>query len=157
MSFPSEQDRFLREQEHHGNLDFKEDPGSEIPIVTSTPRGIGFWTPFCIVGGILAAALIGVLHYVFDSHLNNRSVSGFWTQAKSSQIEILLANVFKILFCFSAGVSLVQVVCYSLEWRPYSEPSPVMAHNAASTTAALVFASLSRPSRTYTLPTSGGS
>ncbi|KAJ7703653.1 hypothetical protein B0H17DRAFT_1127267 [Mycena rosella] len=46
---------------------------------------------------------------VFDSHLNKQSVVGLWTQIKSRQIEILLASAFKIMFCFSAGVSLIQV------------------------------------------------
>lgn len=78
------------------------------------------WTPLCIVGGALLAGIIGVLHYIFDSHLNNQSVSGYWTQTKSSQIEILLANAFKILYGFSAGVSLCQVVrlcLFSFHWN----------------------------------------
>ncbi|KAF8142725.1 hypothetical protein K438DRAFT_2111765 [Mycena galopus ATCC 62051] len=129
MSFPSEQDRFLHEQEHHGNLqpmrpNFKEDPGSDIPIVTSTPRGIGFWTPFCIVGGNLAAALLGVLHYCLR----------LLDTGKSSQIEILLANAFKILFCFSAGVSLVQV-----SWRIMQrQPLPLADLNALMDTPSLL-------------------
>ncbi|KAJ6578168.1 hypothetical protein B0H19DRAFT_1371122 [Mycena capillaripes] len=131
MSFPREQDRFLAQQEHHGALspvrpNIKE--ASEIPPVDhiSTPRGIGFWTPLCIVGGTLAAALVAILHYVFDSHLNNHSVSGYWTQTKSSQIEILLANAYKIFFCFSAGVSLVQV-----SWRTMRrQPLPLADINA---------------------------
>lgn len=80
----------------------------------SVRRGIGFWTPLCIVGGTLVAAVFAILHYVFDWHLNNHTVSGYWTQSKSSQIEIFLATAFKIVFCFSAGVSLIQVVRTSL-------------------------------------------
>ncbi|KAJ7131493.1 hypothetical protein C8R43DRAFT_956994 [Mycena crocata] len=41
-----------------------------------------------------------------ESEYDGRLVAGYWTQTKSSQIEILLATAFKILFCFSAGRTL---------------------------------------------------
>ncbi|KAJ7450188.1 hypothetical protein FB451DRAFT_1566686 [Mycena latifolia] len=85
---------------------------------TSMRRGIGIWTPLCIVGGTLAVAVLGILHYMFDAHLDNRSVSGSWTQTRSSQVEIFLATAVKILFCFSAGVSLVQVSWHTLRRQP---------------------------------------
>ncbi|KAF7333322.1 hypothetical protein MVEN_02347200 [Mycena venus] len=91
----------------------------------STPpnsRGIGVWTPLCIVGGTLLAGIVALLHYIFDSHLNKHSVFGYWTQTKSSQIEILLANAFKILFCFSAGVSLCQVSWHTMRRQPLRLP-----------------------------------
>ncbi|KAF8171185.1 hypothetical protein K438DRAFT_1982175 [Mycena galopus ATCC 62051] len=80
--------------------------------------GIGIWTPLCICGGTLLCAAIAILHHVFDSHLNNQSVGGFWTQSKSNQVEIFLATAFKIVFCFSAGVSLVQVTWHSMRRQP---------------------------------------
>ncbi|KAF8196804.1 hypothetical protein K438DRAFT_1825574 [Mycena galopus ATCC 62051] len=83
------------------------------------PRpGIGLWTPLFICGGTLLCAVIAILHHFFDSYLNNRSVEGFWTQSKSNQVEIFLATAFKIIFCFSAGVSLVQVTWHSMRRQP---------------------------------------
>jgi hypothetical protein len=79
------------------------------------PRSsIGVWTPICIVGGTLFAAITALVHYLFVSRLENHSVLGYWTQNRSSQVEIALATVFRILYCFSAGVSLCQVVRDSL-------------------------------------------
>ncbi|KAJ7703544.1 hypothetical protein B0H17DRAFT_1231351 [Mycena rosella] len=65
------------------------------------PMGIRANIPTCLIEA--------VLHYPFDSHLNGHSVVGLWAQMKSSQIEILLTSAFEIMFCFSAGVSLIQV------------------------------------------------
>ncbi|KAJ6600564.1 hypothetical protein DFH09DRAFT_1070351 [Mycena vulgaris] len=75
-----------------------------IDLVTVRSLGIRANTPTCLIEA--------VLRYLFDSHLNGHSVTGFWTQTKSSQIEILLESAFKIMFCFSAGVSLIQ-----MSWR----------------------------------------
>ncbi|KAF7364222.1 hypothetical protein MSAN_01081800 [Mycena sanguinolenta] len=85
---------------------------------SETGPSIGLWTPLCICSGTVLCAVIAVLHHVFDSHLNNRSVEGFWTQSKSNQVEIFLATAFKIVFCFSAGVSLVQVTWHSMRRQP---------------------------------------
>jgi hypothetical protein len=81
-----------------------------IPAVGRRSSNIGTCTPLCIVGGTLVTGLTAVLHYMFNAHLENNSVLGYWTQNKSSQVEIILATVFRIGFCFSAGVSLCQVV-----------------------------------------------
>ncbi|KAJ6482004.1 hypothetical protein C8R45DRAFT_1003721 [Mycena sanguinolenta] len=85
---------------------------------SETRRGVGLWTPLCICGGTLLCAAIAILHHVFDSHLNNRSVEGYWTQSKSNQVEIFFATAFKIVFCFSAGVSLIQVTWHSMRRQP---------------------------------------
>ncbi|KAJ7778243.1 hypothetical protein B0H16DRAFT_881390 [Mycena metata] len=82
------------------------------------PRGIGIWTPLCTVGGTVLTAILAILHHIFASHLNGRPVTGYWTQTKSSQVEIFLATAVKILFCFSAGVSLCQVSWYSMRRQP---------------------------------------
>ncbi|KAJ6511710.1 hypothetical protein DFH09DRAFT_1374384 [Mycena vulgaris] len=89
-----------------------------VSLPSSARRGIGLWTPLCIIGGTLVAAILAILHYLFDSHLNNHPVSGYWTQTKSGQIEILLSSAFKIMFCFSAGVSLIQVSWRTLRRQP---------------------------------------
>ncbi|KAJ6507574.1 hypothetical protein DFH09DRAFT_1374954 [Mycena vulgaris] len=91
-----------------------------VPVVAppTVRPSIGVWKPLCIVGATLVAGLIGVLHYLFDSHLNNRSVSGSWTQSKSGKVEIALATVFKMLFCFSAGVSLCQAAWHAMRRQP---------------------------------------
>ncbi|KAJ7029243.1 hypothetical protein C8F04DRAFT_1117058 [Mycena alexandri] len=81
-------------------------------------RGVGIWTPLCIVGGTVLTAILAILHHIFDSHLNGRPVTGYWTQTKSSQVEIFLATAVKILFCFSAGISLCQVSWYSMRRQP---------------------------------------
>jgi hypothetical protein len=83
---------------------------SATPAVSRRSSSIGAWTPLCIVGGTLVTGLTAVLHYMFNAHLENHSVLGYWTQNKSSQVEITLATVFRIVFCFSAGASLCQVV-----------------------------------------------
>jgi hypothetical protein len=70
----------------------------------------GAWASVSIVGGTLLAGIIGVAHHLFDQHLDARPVSGHWTQTSTSRVEIFLATVFKIFFCFSAGVSLCQLV-----------------------------------------------
>ncbi|KAJ7122297.1 hypothetical protein C8R44DRAFT_981472 [Mycena epipterygia] len=104
---------------------FKESTSSDPEIDSSKAsrfdrrrRGIGAWTPLCIIGGTVVAAVLAILHHVFDSRLNAHTVSGFWTQTKSSQMEILIANAFKIVFCFSAGVSLCQVAWYAMRRQP---------------------------------------
>ncbi|KAJ7099799.1 hypothetical protein C8R44DRAFT_354667 [Mycena epipterygia] len=55
---------------------------------------------------------------MFDEHLNGHTASGLWTQTKSSRVEIFLATAFKIMFCFSAGVSICQVSWYFLRRQP---------------------------------------
>ncbi|KAJ7443116.1 hypothetical protein FB451DRAFT_1437753 [Mycena latifolia] len=93
--------------------------GAEAPVTPAPVRkSIGVWTPLCIVGGTLVVGILGVIHYIFDSRLDNHSVLGYWTQTKSSQVEIALATVFKILFCFSAGVSLCQVSWHAMRRQP---------------------------------------
>ncbi|KAJ7887043.1 hypothetical protein B0H14DRAFT_3430888 [Mycena olivaceomarginata] len=79
---------------------------------------MGVWTWVSIVGGTLLAGIIGVVHHLFDEHLDARLVSGHWTQTKTSRIEIFLATAFKIFFCFSAGVSLCQLSWYCLRRQP---------------------------------------
>ncbi|KAJ7446674.1 hypothetical protein FB451DRAFT_1536862 [Mycena latifolia] len=91
----------------------------EAPLPPPPVRpGIGFWVPLCICGGTLLAGILAILHHFFDSSLNGRTVSGYWTQSKSSQIEIFIATAFKILFTFSAGISLCQVSWHSMRRQP---------------------------------------
>ncbi|KAJ7894517.1 hypothetical protein B0H14DRAFT_2683449 [Mycena olivaceomarginata] len=71
-----------------------------------------------IIGGTLLAGIIGVAHHLFDQHLDARPVSGRWTQTSTSRVEIFLATVFKIFFCFSASVSLCQLSWYCLRRQP---------------------------------------
>jgi hypothetical protein len=75
-------------------------------------QGIGFWTPLWIIGGTVVAAAVAVAHHIVDTKFNDRPVDslGFWTQNRTKSLEIVLATAFKILFCFSAGVSLCQIV-----------------------------------------------
>jgi hypothetical protein len=75
-------------------------------------KGIGLWTLLCIIGGTVAAAAIAVAHHIVDTKFNNRPVDGlgFWKQNRTKSLEIVLAAAFKIVFCFSAGVSLCQIV-----------------------------------------------
>ncbi|KAJ7899259.1 hypothetical protein B0H14DRAFT_2674205 [Mycena olivaceomarginata] len=75
-----------------------------------------------IVGGTLLAGIIGVAHHLFDQHLDARPVSGRWTQTSTSRVEIFLATVFKIFFCFSASVSLCQLSWYCLRRQPVTLP-----------------------------------
>ncbi|KAJ7676574.1 hypothetical protein DFH06DRAFT_1291563 [Mycena polygramma] len=37
--------------------------------------------------------VLAILHHVFDTHLNGRVVSGFWSETKTTQLEILLASL----------------------------------------------------------------
>ncbi|KAJ7241684.1 hypothetical protein B0H12DRAFT_1221488 [Mycena haematopus] len=88
------------------------------PPVVPVHRGIGVWVPLAIVGGTLLAAIVAILHHVFDTHLNGRGTAGTWTQTSSGRVEIFLATAYKVLFCFSAGVSLCQLTWYSLRRHP---------------------------------------
>ncbi|KAK7042537.1 hypothetical protein R3P38DRAFT_319754 [Favolaschia claudopus] len=81
-------------------------------------RGIGILDPVIIVGGTVLAAVLAVLHHVFDEHLNGHSTTGAWNQTASGRIEIFLATAYKILFCFSAGCSLCQLTWYTLRRQP---------------------------------------
>ncbi|KAJ7703989.1 hypothetical protein B0H17DRAFT_1040310 [Mycena rosella] len=81
-------------------------------------RGIGVLSPLCIIGGTLAAGVFAIAHHLFDAHLDGRSVAGSWTQTGSSRLEIFFATAFKVLFCFSAGVSVCQLSWYSLRHTP---------------------------------------
>ncbi|KAF8153604.1 hypothetical protein K438DRAFT_2078599 [Mycena galopus ATCC 62051] len=94
------------------------------PLATPTAgrrsSSIGAWTPLCIVGGTLVTGLAAVLHYIFNAHLENHSVLGYWTQNKSSQVEITLATVFRVVYCFSAGASLCQVAWHAMRRQPLS-------------------------------------
>ncbi|KAJ7706616.1 hypothetical protein B0H16DRAFT_1746837 [Mycena metata] len=94
--------------------------GPGLPAIdrTAVRPGIGTWTPLCIVGGTVAAVVLAIVHHVFDVHFNGRLVEGFWTQQNTTQVEILLASAFKIVFCFSVGVSLCQVVWHSMRRQP---------------------------------------
>ncbi|KAJ7892718.1 hypothetical protein B0H13DRAFT_1886604 [Mycena leptocephala] len=93
---------------------------SATPAVSRRSSRIGAWTSLCIVGGTLFTGLTAVLHYMFNAHLENHSVLGYWTQNKSSQVEITLATVFAIVFCFSAGASLCQVSWHAMRRQPLS-------------------------------------
>ncbi|KAF8195824.1 hypothetical protein K438DRAFT_1760713 [Mycena galopus ATCC 62051] len=84
----------------------------------ATRPGIGLWTPLCICAATLLCAVIAIQHHLFDSYLNYRLVEGFWTQSRSNQVVIFLATAFKIVFRFSAGVSLIQVTWYSMRQQP---------------------------------------
>ncbi|KAJ6569341.1 hypothetical protein B0H19DRAFT_1066095 [Mycena capillaripes] len=130
---------------------FKE---SELPRVPRIDRtvirpGIGVWTPLCIIGGTVAVALLGILHHIFDTHFNGRRVSGFWTQTKTSQLEILLATAFKIVFCFSAGISLCQVAPATLLITTIILASPLITVFAPS----LTVRQASAVNHTLTVPT----
>ncbi|KAJ7832927.1 hypothetical protein B0H13DRAFT_2111782 [Mycena leptocephala] len=93
-------------------------PTEKPTFITPQRAGIGIWTPLCILGGTTFAAILAILHHFFDSYLNNRLVTGYWTQSKSNQIEIFLATAFKIAFNFSAGVSLCQISWHSMRRQP---------------------------------------
>ncbi|KAJ7704013.1 hypothetical protein B0H17DRAFT_1193937 [Mycena rosella] len=84
-------------------------------------HGIGVWSPLWMLGGTLAAAVFA--HHLFDAHLDTRSVARFWTQANSGRVEIFFASVFKILFCFSAGVSVCQLSWFSSFGGSYGVPT----------------------------------
>jgi hypothetical protein len=73
--------------------------------------GIGIATPLVILGGMLGAAAVAILHYSFDAYLNGKPVGGFWNQLTTRRFENALATVFALLFSMSAGVSLCQLVC----------------------------------------------
>ncbi|KAF7318754.1 hypothetical protein HMN09_00387700 [Mycena chlorophos] len=79
------------------------------------PR-IGFWAPFSVVACTVLAVLVAVGHHVFDTKLNGRPVEGPGTldQTWSSRVEILFANIYKLLFTFAAAVSACQVSWYYL-------------------------------------------
>jgi hypothetical protein len=69
--------------------------GGEMPFHDSTHHSIfapdpvfnhyqkkaemGVWTWVSIVGGTLLAGFIGIVHQLFDEHLDTRLVSGHWT------------------------------------------------------------------------------
>lgn len=72
--------------------------------------GIGTLQPLLITGGAISAGLIALSHHFFDSYLERRYVDGFWDQTMSRRTENAFATVFQILFVFSAGISLCQVV-----------------------------------------------
>ncbi|KAF7328221.1 hypothetical protein MVEN_02561900 [Mycena venus] len=93
---------------------------SATPAVSRRSSSIGAWTSLCIVGGTLVTGITAVLHYMFNARLENHSVLGYWTQNKSSQVEITLATVFRIVFCFSAGASLCQVSWHAMRRQPLS-------------------------------------
>ncbi|KAJ7938454.1 hypothetical protein B0H13DRAFT_2648826 [Mycena leptocephala] len=85
-------------------------------------QGIGFWTPLWIIGGTVVAAAVAVAHHIVDTKFNDRPVDslGFWTQNRTKSLEIVLAAAFKILFCFSAGVSLCQIAWHSMRRKAFS-------------------------------------
>lgn len=85
-------------------------PLPELPDVRVAKWGIGVAQPVLIVGGFLTAAVIAVLHHLFDSYLTGKSANGFWDQTISHQLENAMATSFQIVFAFSAGISLCQVV-----------------------------------------------
>ncbi|KAJ7216809.1 hypothetical protein C8J57DRAFT_1732436 [Mycena rebaudengoi] len=91
---------------------------SATPAVCRSSSSTGAWIPLCIVGGTLVAGLTAGLYYMFNAHLENHSVLGYWTQNKSRQVEITLATVFKLVFCFSAGASLRQVSWHVMRRQP---------------------------------------
>ncbi|KAJ7187903.1 hypothetical protein C8R46DRAFT_1241307 [Mycena filopes] len=117
MSGPYPSMNYRREDDENPLSPVRFRPPPAPPIVT---RGIGFWTPLCIIGGTFLAAVVAVLHHVFDAHLNGRTTLGTWTQTTSGRIEILLANAYKLFYTFSAGVSLCQLTWYSLRRTPVS-------------------------------------
>ncbi|KAJ6578271.1 hypothetical protein B0H19DRAFT_577421 [Mycena capillaripes] len=97
------------------------EPMMELPVPKAgrpSEPGIGTWTPLCIIGGTVTAALLAIAHHLIDTYFNNREVLGFWTQTRTTQLEILLSSAFKIVFCFSAGVSLCQGVWHSMRHQP---------------------------------------
>jgi hypothetical protein len=75
---------------------------------------VGLLAPISIVGGTLLAGVFAIAHHVFDTRLNGHPASGFWSQINAGRMEIFLATGFKILFCFTAGISICQLVCASL-------------------------------------------
>ncbi|KAJ7438161.1 hypothetical protein FB451DRAFT_1304183 [Mycena latifolia] len=87
---------------------------------TMVGQGIGLWTPLWIIGGTVAAATLAVAHHLVDTHFNDQPVDGqgFWTQNRTKSLEIVLAGAFKILFCFSAGVSLCQMAWHAMRRKP---------------------------------------
>lgn len=93
-----------------------EDPiqHSPLPPDASETRvakwGIGFAQPGSIVGGIVLTGLVAILHHVFDDFLAGKSLNGFWTQLMSHRTENAFAAVFHLLFAYSLGVILCQVV-----------------------------------------------
>ncbi|KAJ6599739.1 hypothetical protein DFH09DRAFT_1355836 [Mycena vulgaris] len=91
-----------------------------VPFLDSGRKksGIDIWVPLAVIGGTLVAAAFAIGHHALNAHLDAHPVSGFWTQTKSSRVEIFLASAVKVLFCFSAGVSLCQLSWYSLRRQP---------------------------------------
>ncbi|KAJ6464030.1 hypothetical protein C8R45DRAFT_1220122 [Mycena sanguinolenta] len=80
--------------------------------------GIGVWVPLAIVGGTLLAAVVAILHHLFDTHFDGRGMSGTWTQTNTGRVEIFFATAYRILFSFSAGISFCQLTWYSLRRQP---------------------------------------
>lgn len=101
------------------NASFKDETDveySHLPTLENAagPRvakwGIRIIQPLLLTGGIIIAALIAVLHHVFDSYLEGKGVNGFWDQTMSRRAENAFATGFQIMLALSAGISLCQVV-----------------------------------------------
>ncbi|KAJ6464022.1 hypothetical protein C8R45DRAFT_1175287 [Mycena sanguinolenta] len=88
------------------------------PDVMAVQRGIGLWVPLAIVACTVLAAVVAILHHLFDAHLDGRGTTGTWTQTSSGRVEIFLATAYKILFTFSGGISLCQLTWYSFRRQP---------------------------------------
>ncbi|KAK7038377.1 hypothetical protein R3P38DRAFT_2516229 [Favolaschia claudopus] len=80
---------------------------------------VGLWVAsVSIVGGTILAGFIAVGHHLFDQHIDRRLVSGEWAQTTTRPVEIVFSSAFKVLYCFSAGVSLCQLSWYCLRRQP---------------------------------------
>ncbi|KAF7366802.1 hypothetical protein MSAN_00938500 [Mycena sanguinolenta] len=90
---------------------------SQAPVIP-LQRGIGVWVPLAIVGGTSLAAVVAILHHLFDAHFDRRETSGTWTQTSTGRVEIFFATAYRVLFSFSAGISLCQLTWYSLRRQP---------------------------------------
>ncbi|KAF7366796.1 hypothetical protein MSAN_00937900 [Mycena sanguinolenta] len=91
------------------------------PLLRPPPavqRGIGLWVPLAILGGTVLAAVVAILHHLFDAYLDGRGTTGTWTQTASGRVEIFLATAYKLLFAFSGGISLCQLTWYSFRRQP---------------------------------------
>lgn len=84
------------------------------------PQNIGWWTPLTIIGTLLMAVLIAIIHYIYCHILHKKSVGSTIPQSWNNALSVAFAHLFATALATSASTAFTQLLWWYLRRRSLS-------------------------------------
>lgn len=111
----------LREFTPHSSRDDRlrtpKEAGVAVKAVDAPERNIGWMVPAAMIGFFLLAIIVGVVHYIYCRHLDNKFVESTIPQSWNNAFAIIFARVFSTALAASASTAFTQILWWYLRRR----------------------------------------